>query len=92
MGSLMGSFGLNSKLTHRSHQDQSGEYIENLLTIYPLGKVWVNCSKTLNKLSMYLSGKTPSAPSEREIEANIRGNPSGTPEDYYTNLNPGTQT
>jgi len=65
MGSLMGSFKTYSQLTHWSHQDQSGEYIENLLTIYPLGKVWVNRLKTLNKLSMYLPGKTPSAPSDR---------------------------
>ena len=59
----MGSFKTYSQLTHWSHQDQSDGYIENLPTIYPLGKVWVNCLKTLNKLSMCLPGKTPSAPS-----------------------------
>ena len=31
----------------------------------PLGKLRVNCLKTLNKLSICLPGKTPSAPSER---------------------------
>jgi len=64
MGSLMGSFKTYSQLTHWSHQDQIDGYIENFPTIYLLGKVWVNCLKTLNKLSMYPPGKTPSAPSE----------------------------
>jgi hypothetical protein len=31
--------------------------------MYPLGMRWVNCLKTLNKLTMCLPGKTPSAPS-----------------------------
>ena len=70
--SLMGSFKTYSQLTHWSHQDQSGEYIENLPTFYPLGKVWVNCLKTLNKLSMYPPGNTPSTPSESGIEISLR--------------------
>ena len=57
--SLMGSFKTYSQLTYWSHQDQSGEYIENLPTFYPLGKLRVNCLKTLNKLSMCLPGNTP---------------------------------
>ena len=61
----MGSFKTYSQLTHWSHQDQIDGYIENLPTI----KVWVNCLKTLNKLSMYLPGKTPSAPSDWGISA-----------------------
>ena len=32
-------------------------------SIYPLGKLRVYCLKTLNKLSIYPLGKTPSAPS-----------------------------
>jgi len=35
----------------------------NELSICPLGKVWVNCLKSLKKPSIYLQGKTPSAPS-----------------------------
>ena len=35
----------------------------NSFTICPLGKLWVNCLKPLKKLSIYLPGKTPSAPS-----------------------------
>jgi len=33
------------------------------LSTYLLAKVWVNSLKTLNKLTMYLPGMTPSAPS-----------------------------
>ena len=36
----------------------------NKLTTYPLGKVGANWLQTLNKLSICLPGKTPSAPSE----------------------------
>ena len=36
----------------------------NSFTICPLGKLWVNCLKSLKKLSIYLPGKTPSAPSD----------------------------
>ena len=35
----------------------------NAFTICLLGKLWVNCLKSLKKLSIYLPGKTPSAPS-----------------------------
>ena len=35
----------------------------NKLTTYPLGKVGANWLQTLNKLSICLPGKTPSAPS-----------------------------
>ena len=37
-------------------------------TTYPLGKLRVNCLKTLKKLSICLPGKTPSAPSDSEDE------------------------
>jgi hypothetical protein len=63
MGMLAGSFRTHSKLTLRAHCGQSGEYILKELTICPLGIGWVNCLKTLNKLTMCLPGKTPSAPS-----------------------------
>jgi len=36
------------------------------LSICPLGKVWVNCLKSLKKPSIYPLGKTPSAPSVRD--------------------------
>jgi hypothetical protein len=64
MGMLAGSFRTHSKLTLRAHCGQSGEYILKELTICPLGIGWVNCLKTLNKLTMCLPGKTPSAPSD----------------------------
>ena len=38
----------------------------NELSICPLGKVWVNCLKSLKKPSIYPLGKTPSAPSDKE--------------------------
>ena len=37
------------------------------LSICPLGKVWVNCLKSLKKPSIYPLGKTPSAPSVKMI-------------------------
>jgi hypothetical protein len=43
--------------------DQSGEYLLKKLSVYLLGKVWVNCLKTLKKLSICLPGKTPLTPS-----------------------------
>jgi len=38
----------------------------NELSIRPLGKVWVNCLKSLKNPSIYPLGKTPSAPSVDE--------------------------
>jgi hypothetical protein len=64
MGILTSSFRPHPKLTHRAHCDQSGEQVLKELSICPLGIRWVNCLKTLNKLTMCLPGKTPSVPSE----------------------------
>ena len=38
-------------------------FFQNTFKTYPLGMRWVNCLKALNKLTMCLPGKTPSAPS-----------------------------
>ena len=38
-------------------------FFQNTFKTYPPGMRWVNCLKTLNKLTMCLPGKTPSAPS-----------------------------
>jgi len=62
MGNLAGFFWKNSQLTYQSKWDQSGEQVLKELTTYPLGKVGANWSQTLNKLSICLPGKTPSAP------------------------------
>jgi hypothetical protein len=64
LGILTGSFRTNPKFTHGAHHDQNGGYVLKELSICPLGIKWVNCLKTLNKLTMCLPGKTPSAPSE----------------------------
>jgi hypothetical protein len=63
LGILTGSFRTNPKFTHGAHHDQNGGYVLKELSICPLGIKWVNCLKTLNKLTMCLPGKTPSAPS-----------------------------
>ena len=44
----------------------------NKLTTYPLGKVGANWLQTLNKLSICLPGKTPSAPSVISYQATTR--------------------
>jgi hypothetical protein len=36
---------------------------------------WVNCLKTLNKLTMCLPGKTPSAPSDNVIRTIMNNHP-----------------
>jgi len=59
---LMGSFKTYQPLTHWSHQDQSGEYIENLPTICPLGKVWVNFFKTLKNSQCACQARPPLPP------------------------------
>ena len=52
-----------SQFTQQSKWNQSGEQILNQLSICPLGKMQVNCLKSLKKPSICLPGKTPSAPS-----------------------------
>ena len=55
------------KLTHNLPTDPvkiKVVSIENFPTMDPLCWVWVNCLKTLNKLSMYPTGKTLSVPSD----------------------------
>ena len=64
IGTLMGFLWSHSQLTQRSHWDQSGGLFLNELSIHPLGKVWVNCLRSLKKPSIYPLGKTPSAPSD----------------------------
>ena len=40
--------------------------------MYLVGNNWANCLKTHNKLTMCLSGKTPSAPSVSKEAAQVR--------------------
>jgi hypothetical protein len=65
LGTLMGSFRSISQLTQWSNCGQSGGQVLIYFKTYPLGNVWVNCWKTLKKLSIYPPGNTPSAPSVR---------------------------